>query len=171
MNNLHALRVLQSCCKVNNKIQRFARTNQLETFPRRSVVHSCFSCSNPWSAWASKRQYPGEALFIVVKVFRVVFLHVHVLSAGDVPAKRCYLLFPLQQPLFSTGLEEAMSWRSVVYRCKGCSSCFSLCPRLSTNECPRRSIVHCCKGCLSCFSSCPRGFCKASVRGGASAPR
>ena len=153
------------------KWNSFARTNQLEMFPRRSVVTCCFPCSSPWFAWASKRQYPGEALFIVVKVFRVVFLHVHVLSAGDVPAKRCYLLFPLQQPLFSTGLEEAMSWRSVVYRCKGCSSCFSLCPRLSTNECPRRSIVHCCKGCLSCFTSCPRGFCKASVRGGASAPR
>ena len=111
------------------KWNSFARTNQLEMFPRRSVVTCCFPCSSPWFAWASKRQNPGEALFIVVKVFRVVFLHVHVLSAGDVPAKRCYLLFPLQQPLFSTGLEEAMSWRSVVYRCKGCSSCFSLCPR------------------------------------------
>ena len=43
-------------------------------------------------------------------------------QAGNVSkAKRCYLLFPLQQPLFSTGLEEAMSWRSVVHCCKGLS--------------------------------------------------
>ncbi len=41
--------------------------------PRRSVVHSCFPCSNPWSAWASKRQCPREALLLVVKVVRVVF--------------------------------------------------------------------------------------------------
>ena len=34
-------------------------------------VHSCFPCSNPWSAWASKRRYP--ALLLVVKVVQVVF--------------------------------------------------------------------------------------------------
>ena len=52
--------------------------NQQETCPRRSVVHSCFPCSNPWFAWASKRRYPGEALLLVVKVVRVVFPCIHV---------------------------------------------------------------------------------------------
>ena len=104
--------------------------NQQETFPRRSVLHSCFPCSNPWFAWASKRRCPGEALLLVVKVVQVVFPCVHVDSAGNVfKAKRCYLLFPLQQPLICMGLEEAISWRSVVHCCKGCSSCFPLCPR------------------------------------------
>ena len=41
--------------------------------PRRSVVHSCFPCSNLWSERASKRQCPREALFKVVKVVQVVF--------------------------------------------------------------------------------------------------
>ena len=36
-------------------------------------VHSCFPCSNPWSAWASKRRCPREALLLVVKVVQVVF--------------------------------------------------------------------------------------------------
>ena len=52
----------------------YARRNQQEMCPRQSVVHSCFPCSNPWLAWASKRQCPREALFIVVKVVQVVFL-------------------------------------------------------------------------------------------------
>ena len=39
-------------------------------------------------------------------------------------AKRCSLLFPLQQPLVNTGLEETLSPRSVVHCCKSCSSCF-----------------------------------------------
>ena len=42
--------------------------------PRQSVAHSCFPCCKPWLAWASKRQCPREALFIVVKVVQVVFL-------------------------------------------------------------------------------------------------
>lgn len=73
----------------------------------------------------------GEgALILVVKVVQVVFPCVHVDSAGNVSeAKRCYLLFPLQQSLICMGLEEAISWRSVVHCCKGCLSCFPLCPR------------------------------------------
>ena len=39
----------------------------------RSVVHSCFPCSNLWSERASKRRCPREALFKVVKVVQVVF--------------------------------------------------------------------------------------------------
>ena len=107
-----------------------SRTELAQVMPWRSVVFCCFPTSSPWSAWASKRQYPGEALFIVVKVVQVVFPCVHVDSAGNVfKAKRCYLLFPLQQPLICMGLEEAMSWRSIVHSCKSCSSCFSLYPR------------------------------------------
>ena len=34
----------------------------------------CFATSNPWFARASKRQCPGEALLLVVKVVLVVFL-------------------------------------------------------------------------------------------------
>ena len=34
----------------------------------------CFATSNPWLARASKRQCPGEALLLVVKVVLVVFL-------------------------------------------------------------------------------------------------
>ena len=49
----------------------------------RSVVHSCFPCSNLWSTRASKRRCPREALFKVVKVVQVVFLYVHV----SVPVK------------------------------------------------------------------------------------
>ena len=74
--------------------------------------------------------------------------------AGNVSeAKRCYLLFPLQQPLVCMGLEKAISWRSVVHYCKGCSSCFSLYPRLSANECPKRSVVTCCFPCSSPWSA------------------
>ena len=76
--NLHASRILQSCCKVNNKIQGFARTLRQEksagNVSKAKVVHSCFPCSKPWLAWTSKRQCPREALFIVVKVVQVVFL-------------------------------------------------------------------------------------------------
>mgnify|MGYP003286930697 CR=1 FL=1 len=113
-----------------HEMEQLRQDNQQETCSRRSVVTCCFPCSSPWSAWASKRRCPGEALLLVVKVVQVVFPCVHVDSAGNVSeAKRCYLLFPLQQPLICMGLEEAMSWRSVVHCCKGCSSCFHLCPR------------------------------------------
>ena len=50
-----------------------ARRNQLEMCQRRSVVFCCFATSKPWSAWASKRRCPREALFKVVKVVQVVF--------------------------------------------------------------------------------------------------
>ena len=89
-----------------------------------------FPLQQPLVCWASKRRCPGEALFLVVKVVQVVFPCVHVDSAGNASeAKRCYMLFPLQQPLVCMGLEEAISWRIVVHCCKGCSSCFPLCPR------------------------------------------
>ena len=117
------------------------RDNQQETCPRRSVVHSCFPCSNPWFAWASKRRCPGEALLLVVKVVRVVFPCIHVDSAGNVSkAKRCSLLFPYKQPLVCMGLEEAMSWRSVVSCCKSCSSCFPMCPRRFSRRKSRRLV-------------------------------
>ena len=40
--------------------------------PRRSVVHSCFPCSNPWSAWASKRRCVPRVV-TCCKVVQVVF--------------------------------------------------------------------------------------------------
>ena len=40
-NNLHASRVLQSCCKVNNKIQGFARTLRQEKSAG-NVSESCY---------------------------------------------------------------------------------------------------------------------------------
>ena len=105
--------------------------NQQETCPRRSVVHSCFPCSNPWFAWASKRRYPGEALLLVVKVVRVVFPCIHVFSAGNMSkAKRCILLFSNKQLLVRMGLEETISWRSVVTCRKSCPSCFPMYPRV-----------------------------------------
>ena len=113
-----------------HEMEQLRQNNQQETCSRRSVVTCCFPCSSPWSAWASKRRCPGEALLLVVKVVQVVFPCVHVDSAGNVfKAKRCYLLFPLQQSLICMGLEEAISWRSVVTCCKSCSSCFPMCPR------------------------------------------
>ena len=69
---------LQSCCKVNNMIQGFARTYHQDKSAR--------------------------------SVFK---------------AKRCILLFRNKQALICIGLEEAMSWRSVVTCCKSCSRCFS----------------------------------------------
>ena len=60
MNNLHALRVLQSCCKVNNKIQRFART-------------------------ISRERVQGEALFIVVSLAATLGLRGP--RRGDILAK------------------------------------------------------------------------------------
>ena len=129
MSRTELARVLP-CEKGCHEMEQLRQDNQQETCPRRSVVLCCFPYSNPWSEWASKRRYPGEALFIVVKVVQVVFPCVHVDSAGNASeAKRCYMLFPLQQPLICMGLEEAMSWRSIVHSCKGCSSCFHLCPR------------------------------------------
>ena len=83
--------------------------NQQETFPRRSVVHSCFLCSSPWFAWASKRQYPDEAvpfhglpkeLFIVVKVVQVVFLYVHVLSADECSREALFIVVKVVQVVF-----------------------------------------------------------------------
>ena len=83
------LRVKQAFCKVNHKIQQlrvdrsFARTQGKRTIPCRKCVKyvskakrckCCFATSNPWFAWASKRQCPGEALLLVVKVVLVVFL-------------------------------------------------------------------------------------------------
>ena len=46
----------------------------VKLWARRSVVKCCFATSNPWFARASKRQCPGEALLLVVKVVLVVFL-------------------------------------------------------------------------------------------------
>ena len=46
----------------------------VKLWARRSVVKCCFATSNPWFARASKRQCPGEALLLVVKVVWVVFL-------------------------------------------------------------------------------------------------
>ena len=100
-------------------------------------ARSCFAMARKsamkWNSFArttSRKRVQGEALLLVVKVVQVVFPCVHVDSAGNVfKAKRCYLLFPLQQSLICMGLEEAISWRSVVHCCKGCSSCFHLCPR------------------------------------------
>ena len=100
-------------------------------------ARSCFAMARKsamkWNSFArttSRKRVQGEALLLVVKVVQVVFPCVHVDSAGNVSkAKRCSLLFPLQQPLVCMGLEEAMSWRSVVTCCKSCSSCFPMCPR------------------------------------------
>ena len=49
----------------------------VKLWARRSVVKCCFATSNPWFARASKRQCPGEALLLVVKVVWVVFLTYH----------------------------------------------------------------------------------------------
>ena len=64
-NNLHASRVLQSCCKVNNKIQGFARTLRQE----KSAGNVC----------------PRQALFIVVSL--AATLGQHGPRRVDVPAK------------------------------------------------------------------------------------
>ena len=96
----------------NNMTQIFgsamSRTELAQVLPWRERV--------PWNGTAS----PGQ-------------------PAGNVSkAKRCSLLFPYKQPLVCMGLEEAMSWRSVVTCCKSCSSCFSMCPRrFSRRKCRR----------------------------------
>ena len=128
-----------ACCETT--FYNASPCSQLVAFPvwycPLSVL-STRSCSISWhsfSPWhnlsklSSAHGLPKE-LLLVVKVVQVVFPCVHVDSAGNVfKAKRCSLLFPLQQPLVSMGLEEAISWRSVVHCCKGCLSCFPLCPR------------------------------------------
>ena len=93
--------------------------NQQETFPRRSVLHSCFPCSNPWFAWASKRRCPGEALFIVVS---------------------------LAQPLVSMGLEEAMSPRSCSITWHSFSPWHNL-SKLSFSSWFTEKVVFCCLAC------------------------
>ena len=101
-----------------------------EAMSWRSVVHSCKSCSSCFPMCPrrfSRKRVQGEALLLVVSLAAALDLHGP--RRGDILAKRCYLLFPLQQPLICMGLEEAISWRSVVHCCKGCSSCFHLCPR------------------------------------------
>ena len=79
--NLHASRVtILLHGKQQNTTLRLGHSCRLSL---RSVVHSCFPCSNLWSERASKRRCPREALFKVVKVVQVVFLYVQV----SVPAK------------------------------------------------------------------------------------
>ena len=79
--NLHASRVtILLHGKQQNTTLRLGHSYRLSL---RSVVHSCFPCSNLWSERASKRRCPREALFKVVKVVQVLFLYVHV----SVPAK------------------------------------------------------------------------------------
>ena len=73
-----------------HEMEQLRQDNQQETCPRRSVVLCCFPCSNPWSAWASKRRCPGEALLLVVKVVQVVFPCVHVDSAGENVGDKTY---------------------------------------------------------------------------------
>ena len=69
--NLHASRVtILLHGKQQNTTLRLGHSCRLSL---RSVVHSCFPCSNLWSTRASKRHCPREALFIVVKVVQVVF--------------------------------------------------------------------------------------------------
>ena len=69
--NLHASRVtILLHGKQQNTTLRLGHSCRLSL---RSVVHSCFPCSNLWSTRASKRRCPREALFKVVKVVQVVF--------------------------------------------------------------------------------------------------
>ena len=46
----------------------------------RSVVHSCFPCRNPWSAWASKRRLSPRSVVSCCKSCSSCFLCVHVES-------------------------------------------------------------------------------------------
>ena len=79
--NLHASRVtILLHGKQQNTTLRLGHSCRLSL---RSVVHSCFPCSNLWSTRASKRRCPREELFKVVKVVQVVFLYVQV----SVPVK------------------------------------------------------------------------------------
>ena len=137
--------------------QLIVRMGLKEAISWRSVVHCCKSCSSCFP------MYPRA-------------------SAGNMSkAKRCILLFPNKQLLVRMGLEEAISWRSVVTCCKSCSSCFSMYPRASAGNMSKakrcillfpnkqllvrmgleeaiswRSVVTCCKSCSSCFSMYPR---------------
>jgi len=72
-------------------------------------ARSCFAMARKsamkWNSFArttSRKRVQGEALFIVVSLAATLGL---------------------------LGLEEAMSWRSVVPCCKSCSSYFPMCPR------------------------------------------
>ena len=86
-------RVLQSCCKVNNKIQDFAGTISRAMRVQGEALFIVVSLAATLDLKEPRRgECPGEALFIVVKVVQVVFPCVHVESTFDVPAKRCYLL-------------------------------------------------------------------------------
>ncbi len=107
---LCTLRVLQSCCKGKQQNTtrvpwmepsrgHNARRNQLEMCPRRSVVFCCFATSKPWSAWASKRRCPREALFKVVKVVQVVFPFQQAVLETQVPCRSKYRMPPFP-PLF-----------------------------------------------------------------------
>ena len=147
----------------------------------------------PTSLPASRRNH--NSLLLTRNTTRTLrlgcaFLYAHVDSAGNASeAKRCSLLFPCKQPLVCMGLEEAMSWRSVVTCCKSCSSCFPMCPRrfsrkrvqgealfivvslaatlglLGLEEAMSwRSVVPCCKSCSSYFPMCPRRFSRKRVR-------
>ena len=73
----------------------------VKLWARRSVVKCCFATSNPWFARASKRQCPGEALLLVVKVVWVVFL------------------------TYPNGNED-IEWTKTNLVVKHCKSCFSL---------------------------------------------
>ena len=55
-------------------MERFARTKCQEISKAKRCI-LLFHYKQPLVAWASKRQCPREALFKVVKVVQVVFLH------------------------------------------------------------------------------------------------
>ena len=79
-----------------HEMEQLRQDNQQETCSRRSVVTCCFPCSSPWSAWASKRQYPGEALLLVVKVVQVVFIYILGISSQGKGKTICgFMGFPL----------------------------------------------------------------------------
>ena len=70
--------------------------------PRRSVVHSCFPCCNPWSAWASKRRCV-RALLLVVKVVQVVF-HVSTSNHSIFEKNLLFSYYILCSPITSSSL-------------------------------------------------------------------
>ena len=84
----------------------------VKLWARRSVVKCCFATSNPWFARASKRQCPGEALLLVVKVVWVVFL-----------------TYPNDN--------EDIEWTKINLVVKRCKSCFS-CLLLLSSRCHRK---------------------------------
>ena len=83
-----------------HEMEQLHQDNLQETCPRRSVVHSCFPTSSLWSAWASKRRCPGEALFIVVKVVQVVFLYVYDCRQTKVRGEALLLVVKVVQVVF-----------------------------------------------------------------------